>query len=301
MIKHNPLTFTFHLFVFALTLFLAIFYPVSLTVATWKRQKRASTNKIPRGSNLTLIALTHTSRRKVLSFYSGIALGFIALSWPIGDLARHYSLFVYLVSNSILLLAALPLVLLGLPKWFYAEITRSRQLDRLASIATNPIISTIAFSSVVIASMVPSVVSWETSSALYWNLFHMAECVGAAMMWFTALNLLPGLRGLGSIARVAFLFVQSLLPTFPAIVLIFARHSMYNPYSHEAKKIGISPLADQQLAGGTVKIISIIVFWSIAAIILARAAKDEESGSSGPSFTWDDVEREFQRTAPIDQ
>ena len=293
-----PLAFDFHLVATATAVVSALVYPLALRLAWQHRSRRHGIHSTGTGEASLSSGLHHVPRRKIASFYCGLVISFLAVSWPLGDLARKYSLLAYLVSNSILILAGTPLVLTSFPKWFYAEITRGRRTDAFLRHITRPLPSTIVFSAAVIFSMIPAVVQVATANTVAWDLLHFGVVAAATLMWITALNLLPGLRGLSAFGRVAFLFVQSLLPTFPAIVLIFARHSMYHPYLLHARQLGIAPVTDQELAGGVVKVISIVVFWSVAAVILARASRDEELGIDPQELTWDDVEREFQRSNP---
>ncbi len=290
----TPFSYHIHPVVTAAALVAAVLYPVVLAGAWGHRTRRLAggTGRQPYPFHR---ALSHLRRRQAVLFYTGVLSAYLALAWPLGDLARHYSVLAYLGSNSLLVLGSTPLMLAGLPRWFFAEITRRRLVDTALRIMTRPIAATVVFSTVVVCSMLPAVVEVETTNELAWAAFHFALMAAAAVMWVTALSLLPGLHRLSTYGRVGFLFVQSLLPTFPGIALIFAKHSFYATYRAGAPTIGLSPLADQQLAGAAIKGLSILVLWTVAALILAKASKDEEQGRDPESLTWDDVEREFER------
>lgn len=293
----SPFEFNSHPLVLLAGLLSMIGYPILLSLALQHRNKRIGIATSTNHPLLTL-GLPHTSTKQVMSYYLGTLLGVLSLGWPIGDLARRYSLTFYLVSNSILILGATPLMLIGLQGWCLAELTRGRRIDCALRHLTRPVFSTAFFTASLLVSMIPGVVEFESMNSIFWVGFHIFLVFSATVMWVSGLNLLPGLRRLSSLGRVAFFFVQSLLPTFPAVILIFAKRSLYKPYMYQAQHLGIAPLADQQLAGGIVKIISIIIFWSVAGVILARSNKDEELGFESSQITWDDVEREFQRSTP---
>ena len=298
---NTSLAFRFHPLAIATAISLAAAYPLALALVLRHREVRIASKNTSKEKLPLRFILKYATGHQIASFYTGIALALIAVGWPLGDLARKYSLLAYLLSNSMLMLGTIPLILLAFPKWFYAEITRGKFIDGFARQTTRPIPSTIIFTTAVIFSMAPSVVEAQSSSQVIWDLYHLVLVCSAAIMWLTALNLLPGLQGLSSLGRVAFLFAQSLLPTFPALVLVFARHSMYRPFMFEAPRIGLTSLADQQLAGGVVKLIAIVVFWSVAATILARASRDEEHGIDLDQITWDDIERELNRSSPMQE
>lgn len=233
--------------------------------------------------------------RQAAQFRISILLAFLTFAWPIGDLAMHYSLFAYLMSNSLLAIIALPLLLISLPKWLLNVMTRHRHIDRTLMSLTRPIASSALFSAAFIASMVPSVVSLATSSELAFVVERVILLFASLIMWFTALNLLPGTRGLSPLGRVAYLFAQSLIPTFPALILIFTRHSIYPHFAAGAHMIGLDPVSDQLAAGGVVKVISIAIFWSMGGYILAKANDTDEEFSNVADSTWHDIEREIER------
>jgi putative membrane protein len=235
------------------------------------------------------------TRRQAVQFRVAILLAFLTFAWPIGDLAMRYSLFAYLMSNSLLAIIALPLFLISLPKWLLNVLTRHRYIDRILMSLTRPIASSALFSAAFIASMVPSVVSLATSSELAFVLERLILLFASLIMWFTALNLLPGTRGLSPLGRVAYLFAQSLIPTFPALILIFTRHSIYPHFAAGAHMIGLDPVSDQLAAGGVVKVISIAIFWSMGGYILAKATDTDDEFSNVADSTWHDIEREIER------
>ncbi|MDA8262107.1 MAG: cytochrome c oxidase assembly protein [Actinomycetota bacterium] len=290
----SPFSFHVHPVVTTAALAAAALYPLLLAGA-WGHRSRRLSGSAGRQHYPVRQALSHLRRSQAALFYVGLLSAYLAMAWPLGDIARHYSVLAYLGSNSLLVLGSTPLMLAGLPRWFFAEITRRRLIDTTLKALTRPIAATLVFSAAVVTSMLPAVVEAESRSDAAWAAFHLALVGAAAVMWVTALSLLPGLHRLSTYGRVGFLFVQSLLPTFPGIALIFAKHSFYAPYRAGAAALGLNPLTDQQLAGAAIKGLSILVFWTVAAIILAKASKDEEQGRDPESLTWDDVEREFER------
>jgi hypothetical protein len=90
-----------------------------------------------------------------------------------------------------------------------------------------------------------------------------------------------------------YLFVQSVLPTWPAVLYVFAAHPYYAVYAHQA--LGLNPLADQRLAGVLSKVGTLPVLWSVAWAALARAYKADRTGQDPDLLQWLDVERRLQR------
>ncbi len=234
--------------------------------------------------------------RHIASFVGGlVALG-LALTWPVVDLARSWSLLIHMIHLSLIALVAAPLVLLGLPRWLVDLATRPVGVDAAVRRITSPLVATVIFNSVIIASLLPPVMELAARSAGVSACVDVVVFAAAVVMWTPALRLLPGPPQLSSAARVGYLFVQSILPNFPALIFIFAHHPIYAPFAHGARvALGISALADQQLAGVVAKLVGICILWGAAAVILVRAQRAEDAGADPDPLTWDDVERELRR------
>jgi cytochrome c oxidase assembly factor CtaG len=97
------------------------------------------------------------------------------------------------------------------------------------------------------------------------------------------------------VGLAAYLFVQSIVPGFPSVIYVFARHPLYPAFARVHTAIGLSALADQQLAGVVAKVATLPVLWSVAWLALARAAQQEAEGSDAGVLTWAEVERQLER------
>ncbi len=243
---------------------------------------------------------TKTQRRR---FTLGVVVLVLLTNYPIENLARLYSVTAYLGQNLLIMLVAVPLMLLGLPRWLVVKLTRHRSTDLILTHATRPILSTFIFSSSIVASMLSSIVTEQSKNTLFRTSLHAELIAAGAVMWIAALGLMPGVRQMSTMGRVIYLFAQSLIPSFPAFVLIFARHSFYPVYAAHISALGISAVADQELAGGLSKLISLGILWGTSIAIVIRANRYEEIGADPEPLTMDDLEREFTRSErkPKDQ
>ena len=157
-------------------------------------------------------------------------------------------------------------------------------------------VATLIFVSVVVVNQLPPVVATEAGSPLAAGLIHAALLGAGLVMWAPVLRSVPGARQLSTGARIGYLFIQSLLPNFPALILIFAHHSLYPGFaSHVRALLHISPVGDQQIAGAMAKLIGIGVMWGTAAIVLTHAQRAEDEGRDPDPLTLEDVEVEVRR------
>lgn len=242
----------------------------------------------------------HPDRRRptpkqVAAFTAGWLALVVATTWPVADLAQRWSLTARIGQQVLLVLVAPPLLLLGSPRWLLATLTRPRIVDAVVRTLTAPAVATAVFCVTVVGALLTPVVAASASSSLGHALVEVALFGAGVVLWLPVVRVVPGTRNLSPAGRVGYLFVQSLLPNFPALLFIFAQHPFYPVYAHHAPLLGISALADQQIAGVVAKLAGIGILWGSAAIVWSQAARAERAGRDLDPLTWDDVERELRR------
>ena len=182
---------------------------------------------------------------------------------------------VHMAQHLLLLLVAPPLIALAAP------IT---QLLRAASPRVrNGILLPILHSSAV-SMLAHPIVAWLTFALVLWgshfsplfnialedpgahDIEHAAYLVAALLFWWPVVGLDPAPRRMSYAARLLYLLLQLPLNSFLAMAILFADEPLYPHYATLGSPYGISPLADQQLAGGVMWFAGDIAF--IGAILL---------------------------------
>ncbi|HVC68943.1 MAG TPA: cytochrome c oxidase assembly protein [Acidimicrobiales bacterium] len=219
----------------------------------------------------------------------------VALTWPLADLAAHWSLTALLLQRLLLTLAAAPLLLLALPSAVIAAVTRPAPLDRALEVITRPAVAVVLFTTIAVGTLFTPVVAAQASSSVVRGVIDVALLFGGGVLWGPVLRHIPGASRPSPVGLAAYLFVQSIVPGFPSVIYVFARHPLYPAFAHVHTAIGLSPVADQQLAGVVAKVATLPVLWSVAWLALARAARDDARGSDSGVLTWAEVERQLER------
>lgn len=228
--------------------------------------------------------------RDVVLFALGLFLLYVFLDWPVADLAGR-SLLVHLAQQTVLLLAVPPLLLLGSRAWT-AHVRLPGAFGRVSS----PGGATLVFNAVVIASFLPPVMNGVVRNGAAAAGMDLTLLLAGLVMWAPALQLGPGPgRRLSHAGRAAYLIVQSVLPSFASLIFIFDRHAVYDVFRDSAGSVGLSPLADQQLAGALAKVVGLAILLGAAGAILLRGDATSEDGLPPGTLTWNDVERELRR------
>ncbi len=240
------------------------------------------------------------TRRQRWYLAGGLAALAVALTWPLADLAAHWSLTALVVQRLVLTLAAAPLLLLAMPAPLLAVLSRPAPLDACLDFLTRPVVAVATFSAVAVGTLLPVAVAAQATSAWWRGLTDVALVAGGAVLWGPVLRHIPGAHRTVPVGVAAYLFVQSVIPTFPAVIYVFARHPLYGTFGHVRGALGISPLVDQQLAGVVAKVATLPVLWSAAWTALMRAQRAdtaEADGDDGEPLTWAEVERHLERAA----
>ncbi len=234
-----------------------------------------------------------TPRQKVL-FVGGVLILVVAVTWPLGDLAAHWLLMALVLQRLLLTLAVPPLLVLGTPRPLIARLTRPAPVDAVLRVAMRPGPAVAIVTVIAVATLTTGAVSLAARSDVARVGIELVVLASGFVLWAPVLTELPGAPRLSPLGRGGYLIVQSIVPSFLSIVWIFARHSLYPPYSHQGKVVGLTPLLDQQLAGFVAKLSTIFVLWSVAFVIMTRSQSADVAGQDEP-LMWSDVEREIER------
>lgn len=219
----------------------------------------------------------------------------VALTWPVADLAAHWSLTALLVQRLLLMLVVAPLMVLAVPVPVLARLTRPRVVDAAVDFVTRPPVAIITFTVIVVGTLTVPAVTAQSSSAAWRAVFDALLLLAGVVLWVPALGRVPGARRASPVARAVYLVVQSVIPNFPAVIFVFSRHPLYAVFLHAHRAIGLSALNDQQLAGIVAKVGSLPVLWTAAWRALSRAERAERLGLDEEPLTWAEVERALER------
>ena len=235
------------------------------------------------------------TRRQRWYLAGGLAALAVALTWPVADLAAHWSLTALLFQRLLLVLVAAPLLLLALPAPVIAAFTRPAPVDRALEVLTRPVVAVVVFTVIAVGTLLTPVVAAQASSAVARGVIDGALLFGGAVLWGPVLRHIPGASRPSAVGLAAYLFVQSVIPGFPSVIYVFARHPLYHVFTHAHAAIGLSPVGDQELAGVMAKVATLPVLWTVAWVALARAAREDRENTDTGVLTWAEVERQLER------
>ncbi|MBO8140627.1 MAG: cytochrome c oxidase assembly protein [Firmicutes bacterium] len=201
-------------------------------------------------------------RRPMIFFTAAMAVMALAEATPLHGLSEDYLFSVHMLQHVLLTMVMPPLFIAGLPDWLVSYILRWPGMRRVLTALTRPVVALLAFNIVNAAWHLPYF--YEAPLLTHWlhPVQHALMVITALMMWWPLVSSSRELPALSYGAQVVYIFLILLvqLPVFAGIT--FADSVFYEFYAQAPSVWGLSPLADQQLAGVVMKLGGMIVMLS---------------------------------------
>jgi putative membrane protein len=203
------------------------------------------------------------------SFLTAHALILIVSNSPVNTIALNYLLSVHLLQNVVYAEWAPGLAVLGLPAAFAAWAARYR----LVRIATHPAFALPVWLATYFTWHVPAIYD---AALDHHSLLHVEH---GMYFWTGVLVWWPVLHGrMHSGAKAGYLFAAFVLASPLGLLLALVPRAAYDTYVHAPERLwGLSPLADQQLAGATMATEQAAVFFAVFALYFARFMREQEA------------------------
>ncbi|MDE3095569.1 MAG: cytochrome c oxidase assembly protein [Chloroflexota bacterium] len=260
-------------------LFCIVLEALYLYAVIWLRQSASDAGRV--------------KRRQVLLFSGGVFTIWLAAGTPIHDIGEQYLLSVHMLEHTMLTFVAAPLLLAGIPSWLWQVPLRVRGVLPAARVLVHPIVILFVVNMTFVVLHLPAVLDLSLRSDPFHFTWHAVLVAVSILMWWPILSDVPELPRISYPMQMAYLFVQSLIPMVVASFITFADHAIYAPYVQAPRLWGLSPLADQQVAGGIMKTFGALVIWWFIGLAFFRWYRDSQAEEKGPR--WSDVQDELDQ------
>jgi putative membrane protein len=145
----------------------------------------------------------------------------------------------------------------------------------------------------------PVTVDYALTNHWFHFVVHAALVASAILMWWPVLSPIEELPRLSYPLQMAYLFVQSLLPSVIAAFITFSSGTFYDYYATAPRLWGLTPIEDQQFAGFVMKILGSLILWSFIGYAFIRWYQQEQKDDREPR--WEQVKEEMTRMGlPVD-
>jgi putative copper resistance protein D len=104
---------------------------------------------------------------------------------------------------------------------------------------------------------------------------HESFLIAALLVWWPAIE--PGKRPMpGELWKAGYVLGARTVSMFLAMAFVISRHPAYSWYADRGRTHGLSPLSDQQLAGGLMLCVDIVVMMAALAFFFWRASSQDQ-------------------------
>lgn len=231
-------------------------------------------------------------RSQVLLYSAGLLALYVAGGTPLHDLGEQYWLSAHMMQHLLFTLVAPPLLIAGTPGWLWKWLLVRRRVLPAARWLTHPVPAMGMFNFLLLLTHLPPTVDMALRVGALHFAIHAALVLTAMLMWWPVLSPIEELPRLSPPLQMSYLFLQSLLPAVMASFITFTDSAVYPAYRHAPRLLGVSALADQQLAGGLMKLFGSIILWSMMGYVFFKWYNREEAESQSPH--WHEVQQELE-------
>lgn len=217
-------------------------------------------------------------------FWLALFLLWAALDWPLGALGGGYLASAHMLQFLLVGLVAPLLLELGLPTSAFARLARRPILLRVLRFLTNPLMALAIFNAVLVITHHPRVVDgWMATQLGSFGIDALWFTAGV-VFWWPVVCPVPARPRFPDLARMGYLFGNTIIAGFLALILVFADLPVYGIYELAPPTGWLSSREDQQIAGMLMKVGGALILWTVMSVIFFRWYRREnpESQVAGP-------------------
>ena len=226
-------------------------------------------------------------RSQVALFTLGVLTLYAATGSPLHSLAENYLLTAHMLQHLLLTLVAAPLLLAGVPGWLWQAILRAPGAMPVARVLTRPVMAFAVFNAALLLFHLPPTIDLQLRVHGFHFFAHAGLAAAGLVMWWPILSPLKELPRLAEPLQIGYLFLQSLLPAVMASFVTFSETVVYSFYEEAPRIWNLTAVDDQQIAGGSMKLIGTLILWSYMTVVFFRwyarvEAEEKEPDDVGP-------------------
>jgi cytochrome c oxidase assembly factor CtaG len=212
-------------------------------------------------------------RRLVFGF--GLFLAFMAVASPIHELGEQQFFFVHMIQH-ILLGDLAPLCFVaGLTGPILRPVLALPWVLRLRFL-THPLVALPIWAANLLLWHLPAAYEAALHHTAIHAFQHLLFFTCGCLMWAPVIEVLPGPEWFGTGMKLAYIVAVRLVETVLGNIFIWSGGAFYTTYLHQASRWGISPHADQGIAGGVMMLEGSLVTLGALAWLFLRWARESE-------------------------
>jgi putative membrane protein len=226
------------------TVLLGIVALVAVYALAWRRGCLSVTDDVS--------AWFGSPRSRTWFFATGVLVGFLALVSPIDTGGDQYLFSLHMVQHLLLMMVAPPLCLLGIAGFHPPLQGGPGPWRRTWAVLVHPWSATLIFSTVLLVWHIPALYDATLTTEPIHVFEHLSFIAVGVVFWWPIVDPMRGRdtrRWVSPFSKIAMLVASGIPPTVLGLIFTIAPHAFYDFYVRAPRLWGLSPVADQQLAG----------------------------------------------------
>ena len=226
-----------------------------------------------------------------LAWYAGLAIMLVALVGPLDALADEL-LSAHMAQHVLIADLAAPLLLIGLrtpvlvfylPRPVLEPLARLRRLRRVLRTLSRPLVAVPVYIGVLYAWHLGFLFEGALRSEWLHVLQHWSFVAASVLVWWAPLE--PARAHVrGELWKAGQVLGARLGGMMLGMAFLAMRAPAYGDfYGDAARAYGLTPLADQQIGGGLMMVVDLLVMLGALAFFFWRAARDSEAAEETPA------------------
>lgn len=183
------------------------------------------------------------------AFAGAVVTLLVALGPPLDDWSDHYLLTAHMVQHMLLMLLAPPLLLLGIPGWLLAPLTRHPVTNRIGYVLTRPLVAYVLVSVALVAWHMPALYDAALANELLHLTEHATFFATSLLAWWPVLGMVSAWPRISPLLQCLYYFALTIPGAAVGAFLVFSPPGLYRPYDMAPRVFGLDLATDQQVAG----------------------------------------------------
>jgi len=217
------------------------------------------------------------TRKQVWSFLSGAIIMVVILGPPFHDWADYFLLSAHMAQHLVLMLVVAPLLLLGIPVWFFNPINHRPVLEKIGSFIFRPVTSYLIGNAIMVLWHIPVLYNLALEEPWVHALQHNAFLISGIFTWWTIIAPNPRWHKASPLVAALLLFAATLPGAIVGAMITFAEPGLYSFYDNAPRLWGFSLRDDQELAGAMMWVLVPFAYLSVLTVLFLKFAAREEA------------------------
>jgi cytochrome c oxidase assembly factor CtaG len=214
------------------------------------------------------------SRLRATAFAAAVLLFVLVSVTPLATIALEYLLAAHLVQNMTMAEWVPALAVAGLAPSMAGALAGVRAVR----VATHPLVALPAWAAAYGVWHAPAVYDYALRHDAVLHLEHGTYLLVGTLLWWPVLQDEPWKLSAG--AKAVYLFAAFVLASPVGLLLALLPEPVYDFYVEAPRLWGLTPLADQQIAGVVMAVSEAVLFFGLFAFFFVRFMAEEEAGYS---------------------